>query len=757
MTKKNNQKKEKAKEKENKKRNLKLKKRLSAIKTKKTKLKSKKKETQKLNQSFQEYKEENENTSSIEKKSNYLKYKLYSLNKIVSLVRDKFLKRKNKNYETLIKLFNIFDLDNNINSLFFSALRQKNINIFRNLIDKYKYTFDYKSAVAFDCLSKEDIKTELDLYNNYMIHIKGKSLKEKDITSFSKIKFFNLLIDILKKDPSDNKYFLRDKIKDNIEEMKLRYNIKEEILFKSPNTFGNFELKYYTLIYLFYQYFFRDDINNYNGIDLIERNNNDDDIDKQNINGIVEPVLIYFNDSTYINNFNELKDEYNNKKIVMKMIKKSKIENNNNSDDRFDKIFKEKLSLFLLYKESLQEIIKFEIKEDEKIIGKCEFILYSFYLGDKAQIKEISHCLANETNSESKKIYFKNFPKNWDYNELCSFNLDVATDWDNLFSNLSSNFKYPFILKKNSLMNIEEIYNSFLNFIKEIYKSNLMKEIYYNTQEFNNFLYPYEDDDILNELFNNTIFLPFYNNKKIYGYTEKLLAKIYISSNFNDNFEIEPLIIFFANLLITILHEQAKHYIKLLIYFNSFIYKENCEILGDNDVKVEKEDNQIFLNILRNTEKYNNPKKTSFILPEEIDGGHKLEILLFGKILGDISILGALDIFRFSTWKKNIKEHLERFIKINSMNEYEKELLNERKKFNNFNIKIIENDQDYPQFLKLLLKEFIKTKNIKDGNIEINIKYSSKRKIIDADAHISFNVKFSQNFIRNGSDCKTKF
>ena len=222
-----------------------------------------------------------------------------------------------------------------------------------------------------------------------MIHIKGKSLKEKDITSFSKIKFFNLLIDILKKDPSDNKYFLRDKIKDNIEEMKLRYNIKEEILFKSPNTFGNFELKYYTLIYLFYQYFFRDDINNYNGIDLIERNNNDDDIDKQNINGIVEPVLIYFNDSTYINNFNELKDEYNNKKIVMKMIKKSKIENNNNSDDRFDKIFKEKLSLFLLYKESLQEIIKFEIKEDEKIIGKCEFILYSFYLGDKAQIAKM--------------------------------------------------------------------------------------------------------------------------------------------------------------------------------------------------------------------------------------------------------------------------------------------------------------------------------------------------------------------------------
>ena len=74
--------------------------------------------------------------------------------------------------------------------------------------------------------------------------------------------------------------------------------------------------------------------------------------------------------------------------------------------------------------------------------------------------------------------------------------------------------------------------------------------------------------------------MPFYNNKIIYGYTEKLIRKIYISSNFNEDFKIEPLINFFANLLITILHEQAKHYMKLLIYFNSFIYNQNSELLS---------------------------------------------------------------------------------------------------------------------------------------------------------------------------------
>ena len=184
--------------------------------------------------------------------------------------------------------------------------------------------------------------------------------------------------------------------------------------------------------------------------------------------------------------------------------------------------------------------------------------------------------------------------------------------------------------------------------------------------------------------------MPFYYNKKKYAYTEKLFGKIFISSNFNDNFELEPLIIFFANLLITIIQEQINHYLKNLIYYNSFIYEKNSA--NGKNIIIQKEDNEIYLNILKFTEKYNNSKSQYLFIVKEIDIGYKLQILLFGKILGELSILGAFDIFRLSSWKKNIKEHLERFIKINSMNEKEKELLNERKKFENINIKIIEND-----------------------------------------------------------------
>ena len=64
--------------------------------------------------------------------------------------------------------------------------------------------------------------------------------------------------------------------------------------------------------------------------------------------------------------------------------------------------------------------------------------------------------------------------------------------------------------------------------------------IYYNCSEFKDYLYPFEDKEILNELFNNTIFLPFHDNNKSFGLTEKLIGKVFIGSNFKGEFKIEP-------------------------------------------------------------------------------------------------------------------------------------------------------------------------------------------------------------------------
>ena len=270
-------------------------------------------------------------------------------------------------------------------------------------------------------------------------------------------------------------------------------------------------------------------------------------------------------------------------------------------------------------------------------------------------------------------------------------------------------FNYPFILQKNSLMNIKKIHESFITFIKYIYSCELMEQLFYITPEFKDFLYPLKDKNILEELFENTWFLPFNNNNNLYGYTEKLIAKILIPANIDakNNLCIELLINFFANLLITILNEQFKNYVKTLIFYN--------------------EESELYLNIIKYTEKYNFAQTSEIIIQKEIDDGHLLEILLFGNIINEIYITASFDIFSYSSWKADLKTHLLRFIKLNSSTK-SNELAKQKTIINNLNMKELENNKDIPEFILLLLKEYAKVKNIKDNVIKINANYKSSRR-----------------------------
>ena len=127
---------------------------------------------------------------------------------------------------------------------------------------------------------------------------------------------------------------------------------------------------------------------------------------------------------------------------------------------------------------------------------------------------------------------------------------------------------------------------------------------------------------------------------------------------------------------------------------------------------------------MKYTKDYNKDKGN--ILPNVIDGDHKLEILLFGKIMGKLYILGAFDIFKFSSWNKSIKEHLEKFIILNS--EQKNEVLEKESiKYKDIQISELNKDNDVPSLLKILFKEYASIKDIKDGVIHINTKFSSSR------------------------------
>ena len=69
-------------------------------------------------------------------------------------------------------------------------------------------------------------------------------------------------------------------------------------------------------------------------------------------------------------------------------------------------------------------------------------------------------------------------------------------------------FSFPLFLHKSFLEYDKEIYDDFLDFLKYIYQSTLISDIYYLCPEFSDFEYPLKNKDILDEMFKNTLFIP---------------------------------------------------------------------------------------------------------------------------------------------------------------------------------------------------------------------------------------------------------
>ena len=88
-------------------------------------------------------------------------------------------------------------------------------------------------------------------------------------------------------------------------------------------------------------------------------------------------------------------------------------------------------------------------------------------------------------------------------------------------------YSFPTLFKKSFLQYDEVIYKEFLDFLRFIYKSTLIKDIYYLCPFFNDFEYPLKNDDILDEMFKNTYYIPC-ESENIHGYTQKNLVSIFI-------------------------------------------------------------------------------------------------------------------------------------------------------------------------------------------------------------------------------------
>ena len=590
----------------------------------------------------------------------------------------------------LKKFAHKFDINPDINYQLLLKLKEKEIEEYMKYIPKYRYTLHFKDALSLNCFEEKDISITLKEYNKNLINHKLSSavIKSKDdINSLSKLKLFNFLFFLIPKD------FMETKENDIIQKI-LFYSIQQTLIFKIPNKYGSLELKYYSylliLVNIFLQ-FFKIDNNSQNESDFTSLPNKD---------------IIYFNFQ-----YNEKQQEqeidlekfYERKKKLTDYLKgfdsEKKSEKNifSNSKQSDKTGFSLRVSIIESFIKNIKELIT--IKDDNEVLERINFIIDSFlfFQEKKPILKEYSNCLQINKNNPKEQENPNNYAlKNLDY--------VFTTTKNNLFYNHAKYFLFPGLLEKNIIQKDKELFNSFKKLLKHIYNSKIIKDIYYLTPEFKEFIYPFDDEDIFEELFEMTTFLPFPNDLLL-GYTIKELPEILIAVNLNDSTysDFSRIVSELAQILNTCIHEQLKHYMKALIFYNSFRFGISKRI-NSNFFEINEERKLI------NSILYKINNKHNLV---SLDGGEKAEVFLYGNILGKIYFSQSLELFKLSNWNKSIPEHIENFIECKK-----------KKGSEIIELSVIESDKDFCDFFKILARKY-KECCLKDKETGIEFNYSA--------------------------------
>ena len=593
---------------------------------------------------------------------------------------------KNSSFEDLKIISSNFDINPIVNFKLLSILKQKSKEEYNKYISKYKYTLNYKDAKKLKCFSNDEKDILKELKSNYKDKI-------PEINSLSKIKLFSFLFYINNLEcnfsHTENNYYknITEKIKEKI----ISFSSEKDLNFKIPNNYGNYELQYYTYLNLFVNYFSEK---------LDQKRKNNENIDIKEIINESNELFFDWDKRSYGNK--EIIDitefELNKNKLkefIQESIHKNKKKNKNGiniekSNDKSNKINKNEEQrkyrkiLCNFIDRNVKKLKKFEKEiyylfkqeiNDEKIIKNIEFIYYYLLFTKEGceLYNSYPNCLLNNPSIKNDKyidrfyqfvlINNKNSEESIKNDELTFYNLDsfFENKKDNPFCNRAKYFNYPTLLKKNIFQTNQDIYNNFKESLKNIYKSKLLEEIFYLTPEFNEFKYPLKDEEILNEMIENTIFLP-YDQEELHGYTQKQFSKIYISTNiFQKEYskeDISKIVVDIGFLFNTLIYEQFSNYLKVLLYYNSFRFREKKRLCKGSS---EYKQNQFFIdNLSIIFSKYKN-----MIIKPIIDRGYMTEVYLYGIILYKLSFSEALKMHDKSTWNLSVLEHLKEFNKNN--------------------------------------------------------------------------------------------
>ena len=636
---------------------------------------------------------------------NHKKYKVLPFKKIRDIISNEFIKKfkflefSEKNIKEFQKIFKLSDLEPNVNFKYLSLLEKYKNNKFKKYIKKYLYTLNYDDAKSIFKDLKTQEANEINKLNKFLKDQKINS-NIKTIDSLSKIKLVNFIYQI-------NYYFKNKKEKKDYQDLLSEYRLNTNLKYRLPNYYGNKELIFYTYLQLFIEIFSFESNETKMETDELEYNNikdnNEENINKTNMNddSVNEEECFSLSDWTGqendcfefnnleicndINDFFSFINENNNNEIKEEQIS-DKMPLNKNFKitliylsylNGFDTFIEQKMLIDYDKEDFLDQIdfiystityYRYNNEENKRFKFDKEFIQYSLYEPEKIRKSAIKILNYNTEDKRYLETLSKDIKESLIYTNLIQCTIPIRDAINNPFKNCSIYYKFPFNMTKNIILFDNEFFNEIKGFILKVYESKLFKEIFYLTDEFKDFLYPFEGeekDNIFNEMFENTKFYPF-EFDYLNGYTNKILPKIIISSIIKDGSTLEKIITSFTHILNTMFHEQMRHYIKTLIQYNGLRLSLSVSLESENSLKGETLDK--YIKIVKKKKKLLNISKMSEDELREIkksDGGDKMEILLYGQKLQHLFIGGAFNILDINSYNKSISEHLKEFLEQN--------------------------------------------------------------------------------------------
>ena len=531
---------------------------------------------------------------------------------------------KNKQTPDLIKYCESIGINAESNYELLTKLVIIDFNLFLKYYSKYQFTLEIRQRKEIQKLIK-DFELSSMIKNNF-IKSDLKSIRELFL------KVCDLIINI-KLNEKDCLKRLKNEI------ISIGVFIEDDLDFLFPVNFGNIELKFNKLIIDVLFFIFGKNMGKINSLE-----NNKKDLIKTKISLFKKMKLFFQKSGLY-------------------------------DDETLFKISDYLINCYYIYFEvddslknfdNLEKIITcclpFELDTAVNFIEKYKYFSYDveFKIENITLNKYYTSNLTKDSkiklSFDKKIIEVKAEDVNWNLKHNMFFQL-LKSD------NFTFCFRFPKLSEINYIYINNDIRNNYKALFRKILKSKIMEQCMNIDSDTNNFNYPFNDDNIIQELEDHTLFVPF-PAKKFYGYSDKKSFTIFLNCYINTS-DLKSIFIDFDNLLKSEFHE-IKNIYRLYMHINdSKISLRTPEIKRKTLLTNEFLKNNLpLLNENKNNlEEIYKERLISKNENDSLDYGDILEFAMNGDKQEVFFIKGSLFRLTEKNWEKEPKEFFDLYFK----------------------------------------------------------------------------------------------